>query len=230
MEVCVDGNFFAFTGGSGLVTWPELTPFLSLKIKLGNLAFGGGRRLWWEWTVENHMVWRNFSLNKKISNSWLRAWWSSIRYHLSIAESSSRNEIFLIADLRKFYRVSNSIAESPIRKEILIIAERRKFFQVFYCKIAMPWTQKILNAEHEAVGVFPSRLFIKELSKKQIVEIHLNTFFLNYNCCCCYSTEDSTVWRLPFLKDFLKSVLVLNSNEFYYFLVSVPLLCSLFSA
>ena len=31
MEVCVDGTFFAFTGRSGLVTWPELTSFFTLK-------------------------------------------------------------------------------------------------------------------------------------------------------------------------------------------------------
>ena len=43
-----------------------------------------------------------------------RARWSSIRYPLSTAESSGRKEISLIADLRKFYQVSNSIAETPI--------------------------------------------------------------------------------------------------------------------
>ena len=59
-------------------------------------------------------------------------------YLLSIAESSSRKEIFLIVDPRKVYRVSNSIAASPIRKKIFIITERRKFFQVFYRGIAMP--------------------------------------------------------------------------------------------
>ena len=53
-------------------------------------------------------------------------------YPLSIAESSCRKDIFLIADLRKFYRVSNSIAVLPIRKEIFIIAEWRNFFQVSY--------------------------------------------------------------------------------------------------
>ena len=59
-------------------------------------------------------------------------------YPLSIAEFSSQKEIFLIADLRKFYQVSNPIAESPIRKEIFIIAEWKKFFQVLYHGIAMP--------------------------------------------------------------------------------------------
>ena len=58
---------------------------------------------------------------------------------------------------------------------------------------------KIMNAEHEA-----SRLFIKELSNKQIAEICLNTFFLNYNCCYCCSTEDSRVENTSiFLKTFL---------------------------
>ena len=117
------------------------------------------RRLWRErtakkgaphLTAENYIVWRNILLNRKISNGWLRTWWSSITYPLSIAESSSRKEIFLIADQRKFYRVSTSIAEFPIRNEIIIIAERRQFFQVFYCKIAMPRTKKNINAEHEA--------------------------------------------------------------------------------
>ena len=39
LKVCVDGTFFAVTGGSGLVTWPELTPFLMLKQEIGNSAF-----------------------------------------------------------------------------------------------------------------------------------------------------------------------------------------------
>ena len=52
------------------------------------------RRFRREWTaqkgvscliVENHVVWRNFPLNRKISNGWLKAWWSSIRFSLSIA-------------------------------------------------------------------------------------------------------------------------------------------------
>ena len=75
-----------------------------------------GRRFWWEQTAVNHVVWRNFPQNRKISNGWLRAWWSSIRYPLSIAESSSWKEIFLIDDMMKFYWVSNSTAESPIHK------------------------------------------------------------------------------------------------------------------
>ena len=77
----------------------------------------------------------------KISNGWLKSWWSFIWYPLSIAESSCRKEIFLIAELRKlFYQVSTSIAESPIQNDIFIIAEWRQFFQVFYRGIAMPRT------------------------------------------------------------------------------------------
>ena len=60
-----------------------------------------------------------------------------MEYPLSISDSSSREEIFIIADLRKFCRVSNSVAESPIQKEIFIIAERKQFFQVNYLGIAM---------------------------------------------------------------------------------------------
>ena len=52
-------------------------------------------------------------------------------YPLSIAESSCRKDIFLIADLRKFYRVSNSIAVLPIRKEIFIIAGMEEFLSSF---------------------------------------------------------------------------------------------------
>ena len=59
MEVCVDGTFFAFTGGSGLVTWTELT----LKREIGNSAlcgedFGGSgplkKKLYL--TTENNVV------------------------------------------------------------------------------------------------------------------------------------------------------------------------------
>ena len=39
MKVCADRTFFAFTGGSGLVTGLELTPFLTLKREIGNSAF-----------------------------------------------------------------------------------------------------------------------------------------------------------------------------------------------
>ena len=142
--------------------------------------------------------------------------------------------IFLIADLRKFYQVSNSIAESPIWKEIFIIVEQRKFFQVFYCGIANPWTQNLWMLNTRLLEFFLSRFFIKELSKKQITEICLNTFFLNYNCCCCCcSSEDSTVEKTSIFKGLFwtcKSILFLNPNEFYYFFVSVPLLCALFSA
>ena len=91
-------------------------------VEAGNRKLGSfWRRLWWERTAqkealcltpENHVVWRHFPLNSKISHVWLRAWWSSIRY-------------------------PNSIAGSSIRKEIFIIAERRQFFQVFYRGIAM---------------------------------------------------------------------------------------------
>ena len=41
MDVCVDGTFFAFTRGSGLVTGPALTPFLTLKQEIGNSALFG---------------------------------------------------------------------------------------------------------------------------------------------------------------------------------------------
>ena len=34
-------EFFVFTGDSGLVIWPELTPFLTLNWEIGNLAFFG---------------------------------------------------------------------------------------------------------------------------------------------------------------------------------------------
>ena len=168
MAVCAPRTFFAFTEGSGLVTWPELTPFLTLKRQLGNSVFSFfTKRHWWERTVqkgaprltaENHVAWRNFPLNRKISNGWLRAGWSSIRYPLSIAESSSRKEIFLIDDMRKFYRISKSVAESPIRKEIFIIAERRKFFQVFCSGITMLWTQNLWML---LVGVLPFKTLHK---------------------------------------------------------------------
>ena len=39
MEVCVDRTFFAFTRGSVLVMWLELTPFSMLKQEIGNLVF-----------------------------------------------------------------------------------------------------------------------------------------------------------------------------------------------
>ena len=117
---------------------------------------------------------------------------------LSIAESSSWKEIFLIAELRKFYQVSNSIAKSPIQREIFIVAEWRKFFQVFYHRIAMP--QKLWMLKTRLLEFSSSRLFIKELSKKQIAEICLNSFFLNYNCCCCCSTENTTVVKTSIFK------------------------------
>ena len=46
MEVCVDGTVLAFTGRSGLVTWPELTPFFAVeagnrKLGLSGEDFGG---------------------------------------------------------------------------------------------------------------------------------------------------------------------------------------------
>ena len=56
----------------------------------------------------------------------------------------------------------------------------------------------------------PSRLFIKERSKKQIAEICVNTFF-------SLITIAATFLYLL--------VLILNSNEFCYFFVYVPLLC-----
>ena len=159
MEVCVNGTFFAFTGGSGLVTWLELTSLAEVRNKKLSLFW---RQLWRErnaqkralhLTTENHKGWRNFPLNKKISNGWLRIWWSSVRYPLSIAESSIQKEIFLIADLRKFYRISNSIAESLIQKDMFIIAEQRQFFQVFYGGIAMLWTQKLWMQNTRLVGL-----------------------------------------------------------------------------
>ena len=71
-----------------------------------------------------------------------------------MAESSSQKEIFLIADQRKFYRVSNSIVEPPIRMEIFIIAEWRQFFHVFYHGIAMPRTKIMLNTRLKRVLPF----------------------------------------------------------------------------
>ena len=67
IEVCVDGTFFAFTGKIGFVTLPELTPFLTLKRKMGNSAFFFFflRKLWGEQiaqkgapclTDENHVM------------------------------------------------------------------------------------------------------------------------------------------------------------------------------
>ena len=68
MGINVDGTFFAFTGGSGLVLWPEVTPFFDVEAwnsKIGPF----GERLWLERTakkrapclaVENHVVRRNF--------------------------------------------------------------------------------------------------------------------------------------------------------------------------
>ena len=169
MEVCVDRTFFAFTRGSGLVMWPELTLFWRGSGILETQPFW--RRLWWEQTVqkgalhltaENFVLWRNFSLKRKIFNDWLKTWWSSIRYPLSIAESPIQKEIFLVTDLGKFYRVSNSIAESPIRKEILIIAERRQFFQVFYRGISIPRTQKLWMVNARLEGVLPFKTLHKE--------------------------------------------------------------------
>ena len=150
IKVCADGTFFAFTGGSELVTWPELTPFLTLKRGIGNSAFFFFfffflRRLWWErtaqkgaprLTAENLVVWRNFLLYRKISKGWLRAWWSSIRHPLSVAESSSQ-------------------------KKISIIAERRQFFQVFYRGIAMPSRQKLWMLNTRLEGVLPFNIFHK---------------------------------------------------------------------
>ena len=139
------GHFFAFTGESGLVTWPELTPFLTLKREIGNSALFFFRRLWRERTtqkgaprliVENHVVWRDFPLNRKISNGWLRAWWSSIRYPFSIAAI-------------------------PIRKEIFIIADRWQFFQVFYRGIAMPRTQKLWMLNTRLEGILPFKTLHK---------------------------------------------------------------------
>ena len=114
---------------------------------------------------------------------------------LSIAELPIWKEISLIADLKKFYRVSNSIAKSPIRKEMFIIAERRQFFQVFYCWIAMLWTQKLWMQNTRLLEFFPLRFFIKELSKRNCWNLS-QYIFLNYNCCCCCcccSPEDSAV-------------------------------------
>ena len=110
----------------------------------------------------------------------------------------------LIAVLRKFYRVSNSIAESPIRKEIFIIAEQRQFFQVFYLWISMPWTQKLWMLNTRLLEFSPSRFFIKKLSKKQIAEICLNTFFLITISAAAVRLKILLMWRLPFLKDFFK--------------------------
>ena len=140
-----------------------------------------------------------------------------------MAESSSQKEVFLIADLRKFYRVSNSIAESSIRKEIFIIAEWRKFFQVFDRWIAIPRAQKVWMLNTRLLEFYSSRLFIKELSKKQIAEICLNTFFLNYNCCCC-STEDSTVVQTSIFKGLFwtcKTVLTNSIISLYPYLCFV---------
>ena len=137
-------------------------------VEAGNrkLRFLFCRRLWFErsaqkgaprLSAENHVVWRNFPLNRKISKGWLKSWWSFIWYPLSIAESSCRKEIFLIAELRKlFYQVSTSIVESPIRNDIFIIAERRQFFQLFNRGIAMPRTQKLwmLNMRLERILTF----------------------------------------------------------------------------
>ena len=145
-------------------------------VEAGNRKLGPfWRRLWRErtaqkgaprLTAENHVVWRNFPLNRKISNGWLRAWWSSIKYPLSIAESPIQKEIFLIADLRKFYQVSNSVAESPIRKEIFIIAERRQFFQVFYRGITMPRTQNLWMLNTKLEGVLPFQTLHKGIFKE----------------------------------------------------------------
>ena len=131
------------------------------------------------------------------------------------------------------YQLLNSIVESPIRKEIFITAERRQFMQVFYRGIAMLRTQKLWMLNTRLEGVLP----FKTLHKGILLETNSwnlsHTFFLNYNCCCCFSTEDSTVVKTTIFKGpfwTCKTVLYFNSNEFYYFFVFVPLLCSLLSA
>ena len=171
-----------------------------LKQEIGNLAFfgedfGGSGLLKKElhaWPLramwcEEIFLW---------IGPWMRPWWSSFRYPLSIAESASWKEIFLIADLRKFYQVSNSIAESPIRKKIFIIAKWRQFFQVFYRGIVMLRTQKLWMLNTRLDGFFP----FKTLHKGTFWETNYwnltNTFFLNNNYCCCCSIEDSTVEKI----------------------------------
>ena len=119
MEVYVDGTFFRFTGGSRLVTWPELTLFLMLKREIGNSGF----------------LEEDFAGNGLL-NGWVRDW----------LNSSSRKEIFLIADLKKFYRVSNSVEFNCRTEEIL--------------SSLLPWNRyamntKIMNAERKARWIFP---------------------------------------------------------------------------
>ena len=62
------------------------------------------------------------------------------------------------------------------------------------------------------------------------VSIH---FFLITIAAAAIQLKILLSWRLPFFKGLFwtcKTVIFLNSNEFYYFFVSVPLLCLLFSA
>ena len=153
MEVCVDRTFFAFIGGSGLVTWPE--PNTVFDIEVGNRKHPFfGRILWWEQTTEkgaqgliaeNLVVWRNFPVNKKISNGW----WSSIRHPLTTAESSSWKEIFncwpeeILSSFKFNCRVFYSEGDiyNCWTEEIL--------------SSCLPWNcyamnTEIMNAEHEA--------------------------------------------------------------------------------
>ena len=131
MEVCVDGTFFAFTGGSGLVTWPELRPFLTLKWEIGNLAFFG----------EDFGV--NGPLKKELSAWLLRTMWCE-EIFLWIGK-------FLMADWEP-----DGVLSGILYQLLSLLVKRRKFFQVFYSGIAMPWTQKLwmLNTRLEVILPF----------------------------------------------------------------------------
>ena len=102
MEICADGTFFYLHRRKWICDVTGTNTILD--VEAGNRKLGlFWRRLWEErtaqkgaprLTAENHVVWRNFPLNRKFLNGWLRTWWSSIRYPLSIAESSCQKEIF----------------------------------------------------------------------------------------------------------------------------------------
>ena len=124
----------------------------------------------------------------------------------------------ITAHLKKFYRVLNSIAESPIRRKYLWLLNGGNSFKFSTVKL-LCWDYK--NHECWTWGrkeFFPSRLFIKELSKKQIAEICLKTFFLVTIAAAVAAAVQLKIllsWRLPFLKDVFEPV-----RLFYFWILT----------
>ena len=143
MEVCVDGTFFAFTGRSGSVTWPKLTPFFILKQEKGNLAlfgkyFGGSWPLKTEfrtwplrimWSEEIFLWTGKFLMTESLIEfyqvSYINCWISYSKGDIFICWTEGMQLSF-----KSNYWIS-------FQKEIFIIAKRRKFYQFFYCGISI---------------------------------------------------------------------------------------------